>query len=483
MIEINRRRLLKLLEVKDDEKFTKEFKKTLQDFENVTQIEISKSEIIYELGICCVVDNLERYLVFDEDDNETHINQCIQIASFFNPYLTSIRYIIEKRSCNLNIFNNKNCNCLQLACWGNENVEIIKYYIDDHNFNPNEEDINLWNSLHYACSGNNLETVKYLIENQEMNPSKKSHDGDCLEIACHYTANPLIIEYLLNKGFCLYDKPSDESYINILIQNNIHPNVLKYVIEELKCDFQQIDIGDTLLELLINPGYIYFLKSTELRDPNTKLTQEIITNIIQIIKKYNLKGNILSQNILTQMHYDDICVLKSHQIYVNIGYPKEPENTKCLSEFVFNKNSLGPIFEINSKTYYGHVETIYNKCLVLKSLLSTDEKIISYDDNDNEIIHFKSGDKYIYKMSINGIDSESVEMFLRICYLDKLDIINNLSLSEIIKLTKIFEILPTNYNVNTMEYYICKKYTPSEYDEYLLKICDKYNLKYLKGIM
>ncbi len=72
---------------------------------------------------------------------------------------------------------NQNCiegnTCLGYACMCNDNLEVIKYLIENIKMNQNHRNNEGKTYLHIACiEKNNLEAIRYLIEEQHMDQNK-----------------------------------------------------------------------------------------------------------------------------------------------------------------------------------------------------------------------------------------------------------------------------------------------------------------------
>ena len=119
-------------------------------------------------------------------------------------------------------------------------LKILKNVIDICNIDLNDKkliDSNLGNNcLLLLCKNNDIDIIKYLIEEKKMDYTyKNKNDETCLSMACSYNENLDVIKYLV-------EKTNSQNYTNNNMENcfllscKTNPNlkIIKYLLEEKK---------------------------------------------------------------------------------------------------------------------------------------------------------------------------------------------------------------------------------------------------------
>lgn len=77
-------------------------------------------------------------------------------------------------------------------------MKVIKYLIEERKVDINIKDTNGWNALMFACAFNqNLEVVKYLVEQRIYMNLLDVKKRNCLQLACSSNQNVKVIKYLV----------------------------------------------------------------------------------------------------------------------------------------------------------------------------------------------------------------------------------------------------------------------------------------------
>jgi ankyrin repeat protein len=107
-------------------------------------------------------------------------------------------------------------NLLEYACLHN-NLNIVKYLIENLNMCPKYEDPINGNLLEYACYNNKLDIIKYLIEEYKMSPYDILQNGANLLEYAQWNNYRDIVDYLINDRKMKINEISIESkYMMIL---------------------------------------------------------------------------------------------------------------------------------------------------------------------------------------------------------------------------------------------------------------------------
>ncbi len=170
----------------------------------------------------------------DNDDNTYFMHACAH-----NVNLNVIAYLAKKIDPLQT--NNQNTNCLMYACAYN-NLNIIKYLIDDIKINTMQTNDDGVSCLAYACLTNpNLDIIIYLIEYQNLNPGDTDNMGsNCLMFACLQNDNINVIKYLIEQKIDVNEVNEDE--LNCLMFaciSNSNIEIIKYLINEQKMDINK----------------------------------------------------------------------------------------------------------------------------------------------------------------------------------------------------------------------------------------------------
>jgi len=84
-------------------------------------------------------------------------------------------------------------------------------------------------------------------------------------------------------------------------------------------------------------------------------------------------------------------------------------------------------------------------------------------------------------INLSEISKKTLELYILLCKNGKLSQINKLDYETVIELTYMISLYPISHlDIDKMEYYLCSKYENTElFNNYLIKLIDEYQLKYL----
>jgi hypothetical protein len=131
-----------------------------------------------------------------------------------------------------------------IACQYNTNLDVIKYLAEELNLNTNILDEDGDNAFNLACYNNtNIEVIKYLAEELKLNTNMINDFGNnAFNLACMYNINLDVIQYLaeeLNLNTEIISKDGNNAF-NLACHNNTNIEVIKYLAEELKLNTEII---------------------------------------------------------------------------------------------------------------------------------------------------------------------------------------------------------------------------------------------------
>ena len=139
-----------------------------------------------------------------------------------NTNLSIIKYLVEDKNMDVNLTDTNGDNCLTLSCWKNPNPMIIKYLIEEKNMNIDHRDKEGHDCLLSACWLNNISVVKYLIEQQKIDPRTCSLRGlTCINRACLNDSNLDVLIYLINNTSVSFNS----EYIKLRTFQQILPSI------------------------------------------------------------------------------------------------------------------------------------------------------------------------------------------------------------------------------------------------------------------
>jgi len=192
----------------DDQRSTFLFLSQVWDID-LTYVNLSGTNCL--LSACLSNGNLSfiRYLINDLKMDPFHrdTNQCngLILGCWNNVNQEVIEFLLKLFDGKENQVDKWGNNCFLAACWNNKNPGIVRYLAQSGKVNIMIANKKENNCLLSACigMGENLDVVKYLIEEMRMDPRYKNANGSNCLICANYqqiTENRLkIIEYLINQ--------------------------------------------------------------------------------------------------------------------------------------------------------------------------------------------------------------------------------------------------------------------------------------------
>ena len=248
----------------------------------------------------------DNYMLVPESD----INECFLVSIGFSARVDIIEFLNQVFKKNINI---ESSDYLLYACSDNPNTRVIKYLIDDKSMDPYVKDEKGLNCLMRACSHNeSLEVIKYLINVKNMDPRILSPmQNDCFMLSCSTNVNLDIIKYLRQviEPELEYLNINYENCLTLACTSNPNINVIKYLIELMDIDHSD---DDNYIEyaISINPNLNvakYLIENTPWnirfgRKNNTRFKELI--RLMSKTKNYQRFNDFISR---ASRHYDNIC--------------------------------------------------------------------------------------------------------------------------------------------------------------------------------
>jgi hypothetical protein len=129
----------------------------------------------------------------------------------------------------LNIYNFININSYFLSACQNNNINIIKYLLENYKIDINYKDKLGNNCLFYASCSNDINTIKYLQRKYKFDINMENYSKkNCLMFACTFINDIHLIEKLV-ESIDSFDenipRHPDKNYLNNL-------DIIKYLIED-----------------------------------------------------------------------------------------------------------------------------------------------------------------------------------------------------------------------------------------------------------
>lgn len=184
----------------------------------------------------------------------------LHIACQTDNNLAMVKYLIEKVGCDLNVTEKELKSPLNIAAFYG-NLDVVRYLIEDQNLNPRFQDTLGRTSLHYAClKDNSLLIVKYLVEEHGCNPSEKDNQKNSPLCVAASSGSLDILKYLIEGKACSTDL-YDRTLLHVACESFANLAVVKYLIEERDCDPNAKDTeGNTPLNVAAFSGCLEILK-------------------------------------------------------------------------------------------------------------------------------------------------------------------------------------------------------------------------------
>ena len=157
--------------------------------------------------------------------------------------LAIVKYLVEKGA-DVNALDVKGETLLHKVCFFNEDpLEIVKYLVEKIKADVNAQtDSNADTSLHYASGGlnanNNLELVKYLVDNKaDVNSKNKSSDTP-LHNSCRNNSFE-IVNYLVNNKANLNAKDKDNKTPLEIASQKGHTEIVDFLMKTIRLKYDE----------------------------------------------------------------------------------------------------------------------------------------------------------------------------------------------------------------------------------------------------
>lgn len=167
----------------------------------------------------------------DPNSKDDHGNSLVHVAAM-NGCLDVLKYLIDEQKCSSVIQGEYGRTPFHAACQKSDNLPVVKYLVEEKHMNPNEKDDNGNNPLHVAVTCGCLDILKYLIEQCGCNPKCPGAYGGSL---LHHACNVDIVKYLVeNQELDPYERDEGgDTSINVAAYNR-RLEILQYLIEGQK---------------------------------------------------------------------------------------------------------------------------------------------------------------------------------------------------------------------------------------------------------
>ena len=209
------------------------------------------------LHIACKAGNLQMVKYFVEDHNLpirciNNMNQTPLCLAMLNKKKDVYKYLIGKGETEISQDSQQN-SYFDSVIEGD--LPCIRYYIEVMGVLPDQKDKSFNTALHYACLGNFLDIVQYLVEVQHVSLNMLNYEEKTpLQIASD-AGHTKIIQYLLKAGAYINSENIEFNMIEAAKQGKL--SSIKYLIEEEKQDKNQVDLlGNSSLHYACKFGYL-----------------------------------------------------------------------------------------------------------------------------------------------------------------------------------------------------------------------------------
>ncbi len=244
---------------------------------------------------------------FDKIDEYTKFNNFL-IAICFSNDVNIIMLLVDKLNINVHQCNSFNYNCLHYAFVYKANLSIIKYLIEQCKLDINHSDEMGMNYLSRAClSDCDLTIIKYLIIECEVdyNIKNKYYPFIC---SCKYSTHLEVIKYFIEELKC--DINFHTNNYNGLIfacQYNSNFKIIKYLIEEVKINVNfQTNFYENCFDICVYNDICIEIATYLIINTNVKISftnysfydlekniQSILLNKLEFIHLFNTLNNVL----------------------------------------------------------------------------------------------------------------------------------------------------------------------------------------------
>ena len=200
---------------------------------------------------CNVSDSLElvTYLVEEVhcDINAKGQNDCTALhIACKRKELQIVKLLTSKPDCDHEIEDKYGQKLLYMACTQSNNIELVKYLVDEAGCDINGKGCNGYTALHAACYNKNLDIVKFLTLKPFCNKELKDKCGKRpLHIACESSGNLELVIYLLEVAGCNINAkgPNDYTPLHIACEKN-RLDVVKFLTSKQECNCEIEDKHD-----------------------------------------------------------------------------------------------------------------------------------------------------------------------------------------------------------------------------------------------
>ena len=457
---------------------------------------------------CMYTDNVEvlKYLVnelkIDVHRRNKQGNNGLLIACKDNPTLDIIRYLVDGLNFSLNAVNDSGLNALLLACMRNKNPNVVKYLVDQGipltYSTPHQMD-----GFLYACMrNNNTCMIDYLVNDCGVDIEIRDIFGNTgFMLACKQNNSLDIVKHLVKLGANtnVHNYSSVNSFILACVYNANNTNIIRYLIDETALcikfllDDNPISIVSKQLETI---NHIYkYIHSFNFYE---KQKYEIVRHLIDCpydTSKY-VNHTKLQITSIHDLSFSDVKRLHDNITY-NIDIPSTIDDIEFSNEQWKRPYFIDylPNFE-ECRDGDGGLNVENDAAATTKEL----EPICSCTFTDaNEPVILYGHKIIVYSMiplfqtmhnniMIKGQSVIQLEpnvskhVFLRLltmCYTGLFDD-TGLSATSVVEFIKIVDMYkPRIVDITDLEPYIIRMDIPAECMEFLERIADLYEFKYL----
>jgi len=396
-----------------DELFLKKIICNNMEYISNNYMNISKSEIIYNVSILSVGFANVQMIKFIFEKFKININSpqdsfssspgvhYLYTACFYNKELSVIKYLIEDLKIDIN-YSDTAGNYLTSASSNNKNLKIIKYLAEECKLDPNICDQSGRDCFLNACNNKNPEIVKYLVGNYQIDFSVKDVDGyDSIDIAAfNYDNDSAILLYLIEETAAPLQlrKFSSDRYEEIVLK--ITKNIARLS--------EMLSLGSGRRSKARNFG------------------KEFMIGIIKKINPLLLEESWLKYADI-QSPYDDtfdqfIKYVNDLKWVVPVSFNNKPIS-RINKRYTFNRPS-DILFTSNGSIYYGDRLIVYGSMNLFKDIL--------------EMINFQ--DPIELDSMIPGY---IVNLYIQSCYTNQFDLYE-IELNDFIKFIEFIDQYPTD---------------------------------------
>lgn len=285
---------------------------------NINYINVNNE--VNALIVCCIEGNLNilKKLMSHPNTNincKTEYDLTLFLLSCQYNYLDIVDYFISINMSvnNVDFLNN---NALIIACY-EENLEIIKYLIENTNINIDHKNNFGNNVLLVACYENYIEIVKYLLEETKININTINNLGNNILMMSCLNNNLELLLYLINKTDIDINKFNNygDTIVSIAIDNR-NFEILNKLIKNKRIALDKIrlfnsiyySILDILLNIKVDNVNMYKIIEYIIYNTEIRIQKKIADNL-----NYNIKNMII--NLINKK--------KEKIIFKNILLPKD----------------------------------------------------------------------------------------------------------------------------------------------------------------